>query len=105
MLDISIAELGVAGIVAMLILGPKEFAKTWRYTKSILAKLQRYFNDFNKSIEHEIDDIEGYIIGKDGQSRPSYNLKGLQNDKEDKNQKKYKGKKTTGHKRPRKKDI
>ena len=88
MLDISMAELGIATIVGLLVLGPQEMAKIAR----LIKKGAQNFNAFYKknmltiqdmlevepsSSHQEEAEMEGILIDDEGNVHKTYNLEAL----------------------------
>lgn len=53
MLDVGISELGVIGVVALVVLGPERLPKVARAAGQWVGKMQRYMNDVKADINRE----------------------------------------------------
>ena len=74
MFNISLSELGVAGVIAILILGPKEFKNVIRYLKYFIAKLKNYVSHYISPIDHELESFKKHIIDLDGKEQETYDI-------------------------------
>lgn len=55
MFDFSIAELGVIGVVALVVLGPERMPKVARTVGEWIGKAQRYVNEVKSDISREME--------------------------------------------------
>ena len=77
MLDISIAELLLVGIVGLLTLGPKELLAAIKSLRGLTAYLQRAYEEFMSYLNKELDDSDDYIkiiFDDEGQPQKVYDL-------------------------------
>lgn len=77
MFDFSLAELGVVGMVALLVLGPQEFCELIKGVKVLTKKVRslyyEYLEDINESVSN--DNIVDVIIDMDGNLQKRYDHK------------------------------
>jgi len=74
MFDISFSELGIIGIIAILVFGPKECANAFRYVKYIVVQLKNFISQYTNPLEEEIRNIKGHLVDLDGEIQPTYHL-------------------------------
>jgi Sec-independent protein translocase protein TatA len=74
MFDFSLAELGVVGVVALLVLGPEEFCELMKAVKVIVQKAKslyrQYFEEITDSVSN--DNVVEMIIDMDGNLQKRY---------------------------------
>lgn len=77
MFDFSLAELGVVGIVALLILGPQEFCDLIKAVKILIHKAKSLYKESFWDIEESIsnDNVIDMIVDMDGNLQKRYDEK------------------------------
>ncbi|KOQ48623.1 preprotein translocase subunit TatA, partial [Achromobacter xylosoxidans] len=55
MFDVSLTELMVIGVVALIVIGPERLPKVARTVGHLLGRAQRYVNDVKSDIQREIE--------------------------------------------------
>ncbi|SIT18786.1 Sec-independent protein translocase protein TatB [Achromobacter sp. MFA1 R4] len=55
MFDVSLTELMVVGVVALIVIGPERLPKVARTVGHLLGRAQRYVNDVKSDIQREIE--------------------------------------------------
>jgi sec-independent protein translocase protein TatB len=79
MLDISISEIIVVGIVGLIVLGPKEMVEVIRSLRKIWANIKEHYNEFLAYLSSELeensnDDYVKIILDQDGNPQKVYDL-------------------------------
>ena len=54
MFDIGISELGVIGVVALIVLGPEKLPKVARTVGNLLGRAQRYMADVKSKVNRQL---------------------------------------------------
>jgi sec-independent protein translocase protein TatB len=83
MLDFSFGELGVIGIVALIVLGPERLPKVARTVGDWVGKAQRYVNQVKSDINREMELAELKKLQEEAQSAArsiESSVQGLQSD-------------------------
>jgi Sec-independent protein translocase protein TatA len=77
MLDFSLAEFGIVGLVAFILLGREDFLELLRATKLLKNKMKNYFNcyfaDYNEIIVNE--KVVDFMLDKEGKVQKMYDTK------------------------------
>ncbi|MDE2255328.1 MAG: Sec-independent protein translocase subunit TatB, partial [Betaproteobacteria bacterium] len=55
MFDIGISELGVIGVVALIVLGPEKLPKVARTVGNLLGRAQRYMADVKSEVNRQME--------------------------------------------------
>jgi Sec-independent protein translocase protein TatA len=77
MLDVSISELALVGLVGFLVLGPKEMLSMIKSARSIITSLKSYYEEFIKHLNKELeadDDYVKIIMDNEGHPQKVYDL-------------------------------
>jgi Sec-independent protein translocase protein TatA len=76
MFDFSLAELGVVGVIALLVLGPAEMLQLLRYLRKMTAAAKREYEKCFASLQEELgdDDLVKIIFDEDGKPQRAYDL-------------------------------
>ncbi|MCE2991874.1 MAG: twin-arginine translocase TatA/TatE family subunit [Candidatus Jidaibacter sp.] len=79
MLDISISEIIVVGLVGLIVLGPKEMVEVIRSLRKIGNNIKEYYNEFLAYLSAELgetpsDDYVKIILDQDGNPQKVYDL-------------------------------
>ncbi|CAK6537895.1 MAG: hypothetical protein IRD7MM_05260 [Candidatus Midichloria mitochondrii] len=78
MFDISLAELGVAGIVAVVVFGPQECLKALKYTRYIVIKCKKIISSCMYPIQKELRHVEDHLIDLEGEIQLTYDLEEIE---------------------------
>ena len=76
MFDISIGEFGLAGVVALLVFGPKECINAFKYTRYTVIKLKSIVSHYLHYID-EMYSIKDHVVDLDGEIQPIYDLENI----------------------------
>ena len=79
MFNISLYEFGIIGVIAMLVLGPREFNKAAQYCKSLIRILKKLINKYITPIGNELNSVKDHIVDLDGNIQPTYDLSHVTN--------------------------
>ncbi len=75
--DFSLAELGIVGLVAFILLGQKDFLELLRVIKFLKNKIKNYYNcylaDYNEIIVNE--KVVDFMLDKEGKVQKMYDNK------------------------------
>lgn len=74
MFDISLAELGVVGIVAIVVFGPQECLKALKYMRYIGIKCKKIISNYMYPIQEELRHVKDHLIDLEGEIQPTYDL-------------------------------
>lgn len=80
MFDFSLPELGLVGIVALLVLGPKDMVIFLKSVSQAFGKVKGYYNDYVKYLNDAINEVEAeknvvdMIMDMDGNMQRVYDL-------------------------------
>jgi Sec-independent protein translocase protein TatA len=80
MFGFSFAELLLALIVALLVLGPSDFLTAIKAVREAFSKLQEWYQSYLHYLETELDperkgkELVGHIIDQNGKLQKTYNL-------------------------------
>lgn len=75
MFDVSLSELLMVGVVALVAVGPKELPGMLRVAGQVTRKVKRESRQFMDDLRHELDlDAPGQVRGEDGRDYPAYDL-------------------------------
>ena len=81
MLDFSLAELGIVGLVAFILLGQKDFLELLKALKSLKNKFKNYYNcylaDYNEIIVNE--KVVDFMLDKKGKVQKMYDNEEISN--------------------------
>lgn len=55
MLDLGLSKMALIGVVALLVIGPKDLPKVARMAGSLLGRAQRYINDVKSEVSREME--------------------------------------------------
>ncbi|WHQ47061.1 MAG: hypothetical protein MTP17_01680 [Candidatus Midichloria sp.] len=77
MFNISFTELGVAGIVAILVFGPKECFSALKYIRYIGIKSKKIISSYIGPIQEELMYVKDHLINLEGEIRPTYDLEDI----------------------------
>lgn len=55
MLDLGLSKMALIGVVALLVIGPKDLPKVARMAGSLLGRAQRYINDVKSEVGREME--------------------------------------------------
>ncbi len=83
MFDFSIGELGVIGVVALVVLGPERMPKVAKAVGEWIGKAQRYVNEVKSDISREIELADLKKLQEEAKSAAQSlqsSMQGLQND-------------------------
>lgn len=80
MLGISWAELIIIGVLALIILGPKELPFALKKIGNFFGKLKVFSDEFLGDLNKEIEEPKKYIKDLDGKIQPTYNLDDIKPD-------------------------
>ena len=80
MLDFSLAELGVVGLVALLLLGPEDLAGILKAIKTLKSKIKDFFTDRFPEVTEAIynDKVIDLMVDSDGNLQKMYDNKKLE---------------------------
>ncbi len=80
MFDFSLPELGLVGLIALLVLGPKDMVIFLKSISQVISKIKDYYNDYVKYLNAAINEVEAeknvvdVIIDMDGNHQRVYDL-------------------------------
>ncbi len=80
MFDFSLPELGLVGLVALLVLGPKDMVIFLKSVSQVFGKVKGYYNDYVKYLNDAINEVEAeknvvdMIVDMDGNMQRVYDL-------------------------------
>lgn len=79
MFDFSLAELGVVGVVALMVLGPAEMLQLLQYLRKMTAAVKREYEKCFASLQEAVgdDDLVKIIFDKEGKPQRAYDLEKL----------------------------
>ena len=77
MFNVSLGELGLVSIVALLVFGPKEFANAFKYIRYAVIKLKRIISFYLNPIQKEVHSIKDHLLDLDGEIQPIYDLEDI----------------------------
>jgi Sec-independent protein translocase protein TatA len=86
MFDFSLSELGVVGLVALIVLGPKEMIELIKSARKIKSSITEYFAESKKYLDEileEEENIVDVIIDMDGNYQKTYKLNKIKPDIKD----------------------
>lgn len=76
MFDFSFAELGVVGLIALLVLGPKDMLVLLRAMRDFFSSLKKHYLSYSDYINEALDDIDdkNKILDLDGNLQKTYDV-------------------------------
>jgi Sec-independent protein translocase protein TatA len=80
MFDFSLAEFGLVGLVALLVLGPKDMVVFMRSASGMVSDLKKNFEKYAQYLKDAMNEVEGetnivdVIIDEEGNSQRVYDL-------------------------------
>ncbi len=80
MFDFSLPELGLVGLIALLVLGPKDMVFFLKSISQVISKIKDYYNDYVKYLNAAINEVEAeknvvdVIVDMDGNHQRVYDL-------------------------------
>ncbi|CAG7588725.1 MAG: hypothetical protein AB8V23_04040 [Candidatus Midichloria sp.] len=74
MFDISLAELGVTSIVAIVVFGPQECLKALKYIRYIGMRCKKIISHYMHPIQEELRHVKDHLIDLEGEIQPTYDL-------------------------------
>jgi sec-independent protein translocase protein TatB len=67
MIDLGLSKMALIGVVALIVIGPKDLPKVARMVGSLFGRAQRYINEVKSEVSREIELDELRKIHKDAQ--------------------------------------
>lgn len=79
MFDFSLAELGVVGAVALMVLGPTEILQLLQYLRKLSASAKREYEKCFTELQDAVgdDDLIKIVFDDEGKPQRAYNLEKL----------------------------
>lgn len=77
MFDVSFAELGLVGLIGLLLLGPKDMLQAIKYIKTFLSSLREKYDEyikyFNETMAEE-EPIVKIVFDEEGNPQKAYDI-------------------------------
>jgi len=80
MFDFSLGELGIVGLIALLVLGPKDMIIFIKNIRDFFSKIRAYYDQYVKYLNAAIEEVEeeknivDFIMDQDGNYQKTYDL-------------------------------
>lgn len=80
MFDLSFSEIGLVGVIALMVLGPKEMIVFIKSIRDFFASIRQYYNKYLNYLNKAINEVEeetklvDVIIDQDGNYQKVYDL-------------------------------
>ena len=76
MFDFSLAELGIVGLIALFVLGPKDMLALLKVCRDFFSSLKKHYLDYTYYLNEALDDLDDKkkIVDLEGKLQKTYDI-------------------------------